>query len=130
MSSRRKTANENPKKPVSQKPKEKTCNPKDESDTVASKGKCKFCGNPIHLKRRDCPAFGQECLKCHKSNHFASVCNARPQNPVNTMEDEDKYEDDSDSDISVLTVESVYSSGQRQGTSFRVNLPHTGRRPH
>ena len=51
--------------------------------------------------------FGQECLKRHKSNHFASVCNARPQNPVNTIEEGDEYEDDSDSDLSVLTVESV-----------------------
>ena len=42
-----------------------------------------------------------------KSNHFASVCNARPQNPVNTIEEVDEYEDDSDSDLSVLTVESL-----------------------
>lgn len=54
----------------------------------------------MHRKRRDCPAYGQVCLKCNKSNHFASVCNAKRSEPVNVVFDED----DSESDLSVLQV--------------------------
>ena len=62
------------------------------------KGKCKYCGNQMHPKRRDCPAFGQVCRKCNKSNHFASVCNAKWSNSGNVV----LSEDNSDSDLSVL----------------------------
>ncbi|XP_046851898.1 uncharacterized protein LOC124445237 [Xenia sp. Carnegie-2017] len=33
---------------------------------------CKYCGD-IH-QRGKCPAYGKTCSKCHKLNHFASVC--------------------------------------------------------
>lgn len=57
----------------------------------------------MHRKRRDCPAFGQVCRKCNKSNHFASVCNAKRSNSVNVG----LSEDNSDSDLSVLQVETA-----------------------
>ena len=41
--------------------------------------------------------------KCKKSNHFASVCNSTRRDHVNNVEDEN----DSDSDLSVLTVDVV-----------------------
>ena len=25
-------------------------------------------------KKQECPAFGKECLLCHKKNHWAEVC--------------------------------------------------------
>lgn len=34
---------------------------------------CKYCGGS-HLSGA-CPAYGKECHKCGKSNHFATVCN-------------------------------------------------------
>ena len=46
-------------------------NKKGSTQTMAGKG-CKFCGR-IH-KPRECPAHGQECLKCKKKNHWASCC--------------------------------------------------------
>ena len=33
---------------------------------------CSRCG--WTHKPRQCPAFGQQCKKCHGSNHFARVC--------------------------------------------------------
>lgn len=39
------------------------------------KHKCQFCGlTGVHEKGKDCPAFGKKCHKCHKWNHFSSVC--------------------------------------------------------
>ena len=42
---------------------------------------CKFCGESRHTlantledRRKLCKAFGKSCSKCHKQNHFASVC--------------------------------------------------------
>ena len=67
-----------------------------------SKGKCKYCGNQMYRKRRDYPAFGQVCRKCNKSNHFASVYNAKQSKSVNVV-----LSDNSDSDLSVLQVETV-----------------------
>jgi len=35
--------------------------------------KCFFCGGSMH-KRYDCPAKESECYFCHKTGHFAKVC--------------------------------------------------------
>ena len=37
--------------------------------------KCKFCGQ-VH-KPRECPAYGQECHKCKKKNHWANCCQTK-----------------------------------------------------
>ena len=34
--------------------------------------KMQFCGR--QHRGGNCPAYGVECQKCHKPNHFASVC--------------------------------------------------------
>lgn len=44
--------------------------------------RCRGCGNSSHgeaksMNREECPAFGKECLVCHKKNHFAKVCDKR-----------------------------------------------------
>jgi hypothetical protein len=41
--------------------------------------RCRGCGRPSHgegksMNRDECPAFGIECLVCHKKKHFAKVC--------------------------------------------------------
>ena len=41
---------------------------------VGKKNTCMFCGNTHVLDKRNCPAFGKECLKCHRPNQFAEVC--------------------------------------------------------
>ena len=40
------------------------------------KGKsCGYCGKiGAHPPGRNCPAYGQQCLKCGKYNHYASCC--------------------------------------------------------
>lgn len=39
-----------------------------------NKKKCKFCGKYHEFKKEKCPAYGKECGKCNKPNHFATVC--------------------------------------------------------
>ena len=41
--------------------------------------KCYYCGQPAHgpnnkFRVRQCKAYGKNCSKCEKKNHFASVC--------------------------------------------------------
>ena len=36
--------------------------------------KCKFCGLEHKFQKELCPAWGQICRKCHKKNHYSSVC--------------------------------------------------------
>lgn len=44
--------------------------PKDSSDR---RQRCRYCGGNLpHLSR--CPARGKECSACHKTGHFAKVC--------------------------------------------------------
>ena len=51
------------------------------------KKKCKFCGKLHVLYKRHCPAFGKECLNCHRPNHFAEVCKqAKQQAKVHTVD--------------------------------------------
>ena len=41
-------------------------------------GKCRNCGN--NLSPRKYPAFGKECFRCKKLNHFKEFCKSNPQN--------------------------------------------------
>ena len=46
-----------------------------QSKDTPSNPKCKGCGWGAHLNgRKQCPAFGKNCNKCGKPNHFSSVC--------------------------------------------------------
>ena len=38
---------------------------------------CGYCGKTgTHPPGRNCPAYGQQCFKCSKYNHYASFCRA------------------------------------------------------
>ena len=54
--------------------------------------KCKYCGR-IH-KPKMCPAYGQECRKCKKKNHWASCCQSRNVNETKQYVIETITEDD------------------------------------
>ncbi|GFU49546.1 transposon Tf2-9 polyprotein [Nephila pilipes] len=53
-----------------------------------SQYECKKCGRKH--KPRECPAFGQNCTKCNKKNHFAVKCfqNAKNIHEMNVPENE------------------------------------------
>ena len=55
------------------------------STTLNNQKKCKYCGKQ-HL-RKQCPAFGQTCIKCGKKNHWTNCCNAKIIEENQTIED-------------------------------------------
>ena len=55
---------------------------------------CGRCGYS-HTRQKTCPAMGQECRKCGKRNHFASVC--RGKEKIHTIQD-DLYESEDSED--------------------------------
>ena len=72
---------------------------------------CFYCG-AVHEPRR-CPAFGKQCHKCGKRNHFAAVCQRRMINEITT-------EQPADEDEAFLQIHSLLERGQR--TKMRSNL--------
>ena len=60
-------------------------NKKGSTQTMDGKG-CKFCGR-IH-KPRECPAYGQECHKCKKKNHWTSCCMTKKIHEASTKSDD------------------------------------------
>ena len=63
---------------VSKSRKPSTANPNHAGTKIKQ---CRFCGFD-HLKGK-CPAYGKECRKCSRRNHFASRC---PEKSVNDVE--------------------------------------------
>ena len=95
-----------PKKPPRKKDEEKSSKAKKNEDEKRkrenSETKCRYCGRKQrHVRRTECPAFGQTCSKCQKKGHFASVCISSKK--VHQLEDIN----DSSSDESCLRVETI-----------------------
>ncbi|XP_078368291.1 uncharacterized protein LOC144652146 [Oculina patagonica] len=94
------------KKPHRKKEEEKSSKAKKNEDEKtkreSSETKCRYCGHKQrHVRRTECPAFGQTCSKCQKKGHFASVCISSRK--VHQVEDSNE----SSSDESCLRVETV-----------------------
>ena len=68
------------------------------------------CG-AVH-EPRQCPAYGKQCHKCGKRNHFAAVCQRRRINEI-AAETPDETEE-------FLQIHSLLDRGQR--TKMRSNL--------
>ena len=48
---------------------------------------CSYCGKkghgtraPLHVRKKECPAFGQTCHSCNKMNHFEAMCRGQKAN--------------------------------------------------
>ena len=39
---------------------------------------CLFSGGQRHAQRRQCPAYHEQCTRCGKMHHFATVCVSKP----------------------------------------------------
>lgn len=76
--------------------------------TTESLGNCTKCATSH--PPRSCPAYGQECRKCHKMNHYARCCNARRTGKETGKKEsahqaaEWNYSTDSDEYSNTLTV--------------------------
>ena len=81
------------------KKKEKIAKRKPEEKKPASGGvqqiDCKFCGRKHARDRMKCPAYGNQCKKCGKNNHFAVKCMAAKRPSQSSRADQNlHYVDD------------------------------------
>ncbi len=84
---------------VGQKTKKKKSSKQAREDRLSeSRRNCTYCGTQ-HAKKH-CPAWGHQCKKCKRNNHFASVCKSRGTK-VHQLDTES---DDTDSDTSIFAV--------------------------
>lgn len=67
--------------------------------------KCKFCGKEHERNKFKCPAFGKNCSKCKKPNHFAEQCRTRQFN---------------ENSIKKLTSETVSSGNSDEEDEFWI----------
>ncbi|XP_025263219.1 uncharacterized protein K02A2.6-like, partial [Camponotus floridanus] len=82
---------------------------------------CKYCGYKHWYGR--CPAFGKECSKCNKRNHFAKVCQAEKKRPVDTIEERNLEEDeDIEYMVEELQVSAVCDTKQSSKEWYIVSL--------
>ena len=50
----------------------------------ANKSMCHYCGSTGgHKPGENCPAYGKQCLKCSKYNHFAKCCHGDQNTQMN-----------------------------------------------
>ncbi|CAN7976360.1 unnamed protein product, partial [Ixodes persulcatus] len=55
----------------------KTTKPKQHSVKLSPTKTCRDCGKAHVFNKTACPAWGKECSKCRKKNHFAKQCKSR-----------------------------------------------------
>jgi len=62
-------------------------------------GKPTTCGNcGLTHPRKQCPAYGKQCLKCNKFNHFAKLCRSVLPRKTDAIEQTEQCQDPSNSD--------------------------------
>ena len=76
---------------------------------------CGKCGRNNCPRGSDCFAYGEECGKCHKKNHFARVCRSSKPKRKNTRVR--KMDDETDSDESVGRILTVSKVGKSNTTA-------------
>lgn len=82
---------------------------------------CKFCGYKHWYGR--CPAFGKECSKCNKRNHFAKVCKAERKRPLDVLEErKSEEEEDEEYGMEELQVSSVCDTKQSSKEWYIVSF--------
>ena len=75
------------------KPDRRRPNPSNSRTTELDAAECPNCG--IKHEPRKCPAYGQECRKCHKRNHYARKCRmSQRSSRVNTLEETPEVNND------------------------------------
>jgi len=77
---------------------------------------CRYCGKRHAKVRQQCPAWGQECNKCGKANHFAKQCKAKKVNVstfVRNVDHREELSSNSDSSDEFVNVVSQKSKPSR-----------------
>ncbi|MEW8548052.1 MAG: RNase H-like domain-containing protein [Candidatus Thiodiazotropha sp.] len=96
-------------------------------DQTSRAQKCDYCGNNKHKSKTDCPAYGKQCHKCSKYNHFAKICKSTKSVHEISCEkcdqldyESDVYDDDTLDNFFVHTV--GQTSSQLDQVFIKVSL--------
>ena len=98
-------------------------------------------------KRKQCPAYGQECLVCYKLNHFSRVCQSRPivsqgnnlptttrrcssSQTINEIEQSNTVSDHTAEESQDLFIESLQVNGLDKSTAWFADLDTSGGQLH
>ena len=73
---------------------------------------CKYC--PYEHAPKSCPAYGKQCRKCGKMNHFQSKCKHRLVKQIHSSV--------SDNDYNVGTITTVNSVGNKRRAMITLKL--------
>ena len=65
---------------------------------------CQYCSNKLHKHKTECPAYGKQCHKCSKYNHFAKLCKS-----VKSVHEVTSEQTDYDSDCYVMILWILFS---------------------
>ena len=95
--------------------------PKQVGDKKDGGQTCHYCG--YSSTDPTCPAGGQECRNCHKTNHFAWVCNSKPVRQICFCHP--PVSPSTSSDESVFTVKVPTSPKTPKVTTLVNNTPVT-----
>lgn len=90
-------------------------NPNTNNSNRSSMAKCKYC-NYSH-RPRECPAFGKQCMKCSKYNHFGSVCRTRPISTINA-ENNDNCSNNSEFYIGMIETVTADETGNALSNEY------------
>ena len=86
---------------------------------------CKNCGT--QHRPRECPAYGQECLYCHKKNHWAKVCLSKRHQGERTFKKIHTVEEGSGSDDDAsLFIDTIAGGKDLPDTAYADVCMETG----
>ena len=93
---------------------------------------CKYCGRKHEYSKTKCPAFGKECRKCGKPNHFESMCKSgyktRPrQQRIRALSDESDDENNDYFEIHTVTLTNVNSVKSRHSRHIFATMNIIGK---
>ena len=93
---------------------------------------CKYCGRKHEYSKTKCPAFGKECRKCGKPNHFESMCKSgyktRPrQQRIRALSDESDDENNDYFEIHTVTLTNINSVKSRHSRHIFATMNIIGK---
>ena len=94
-------------------------------DVRKDKQLCDGCGN-WHTRQQACPAFGAECRKCGRKNHYAKICHTKSR-PLHGIHMDDNDESTDDMFIGALQKNNITKEWQititlnNQRTKFKID---------
>ena len=98
---------------------------KPSEEPTPQKRTCGNCG--LRYPRKQCPAYGKQCLKCNKPNHFAKLCRSVLPRKTDAIEQTEQFQDPGDSDDGEsLFIDAIKNDTEISNNDCYTTLPVEG----